>query len=407
MNIKLKHRLLLCYILLSGNIMGQVTIGLDEKPIQGALLQLKNQLNIQGSNANSTKGLGLPVVELTNIKPITEEELAKSIGNTTGSYDLNDHTGLLVYNITQSVPKQCALIPEGLYVWNGKEWRRIAFDLPEIKRYTDYRLQVLGTQIYHYRSFGDAGEWMVENLRYLPIDGSITLSDKSIEDDFLYNAKVYSYPAGLYGYTTSSATPHPSWNPAQGLLYSYSAFTLGAYDNVIGDMGNNADEPKLEGICPQGWHIPSDYEWSQLEEEMCKHPEKYSSGTIPSPWRDRLPDSSTDGESDDYEQVSNRGTHGEIMKSICPIPNLGIYPADTMAKGYPMFYGGFGAQLVGNGRGEETHLYGESAVFWTSSYEKAYYVWIRAMFSFDLRVQRQTVLMFEMLSIRCNKYAVN
>ncbi len=402
MNIKLKHRFLLCYILLSGNIIGQVTIGLDEEPIHGALLQLKNQPNIQGSKANSTKGLGLPVVELTNIKPTTKEELAKSIGHTTGSYNLSDHTGLLVYNITQSVPKQCALIPEGLYIWNGEEWR-MSFDLPEIKRYTDYRPQVLGRQVYYYRSFGDAGEWMVENLRYLPLDGSITLSYKNVEHNHDYNAKVYSYPAGLYGYTIPSATPHPSWNPAQGLIYSYSASTLGTYDDISGNMGNNPDEPKLEGICPPGWHVPSDYEWSQLEEEICKYPEKYSSEITPRPWRDRLPGSSTNGEDDDYEQVSNRGTHGEIMKSICPMPNLGMYPADTMSKGYPMFYGGFGAQLVGNGRGEETHLYGESAVFWTSSYQSVYSAWYRAMFSFDLRVMRQNALKFEMLSIRCKK----
>lgn len=402
MNIKLKYGLLLCYILLSSNIIGQVTIGLDEEPIHGALLQLKNQPNIQGSKANSTKGLGLPVVELTNIKPITKEELAKSIGNTTGSYDLDEHTGLLVYNISQSVPKQCALIPEGLYVWDGKEWR-MAFDLPEIKRYTDYRAQVLGTQVYYYRSFGDAGEWMVENLRYLPLDGSITLSDKSVEHGLLYNAKVYSYPAGLFGYTTPSATPHPSWNPTQGLIYSYAATTLGAYDDVSGDMGNNPDEPKVQGICPPGWHIPTDYEWSQLEEEMCKHPEKYSSETIPRPWRDRLPGSSTDGDDDDYEQVGNRGTHGEIMKSLCLMPNIDEPLKDTMAKGYPMFYGGFGTQLVGAGRGDQTYLYGESAVFWTSSHETFGSAWFRSMFSFDLRVQRNKGVRYDMFTVRCKR----
>ncbi|MDR1503519.1 MAG: fibrobacter succinogenes major paralogous domain-containing protein [Prevotella sp.] len=402
MNVKLKHGLLLCYILLSGNIVGQVTIGLGEEPIRGALLQLKDKPNIVGSEANSTKGLGLPIVELTNLKPKTKEELAKSIGNTTGSYDLDNHTGLLIYNITQSVPKQCALIPEGLYVWNGEEWQ-MAFDLPEIKRYTDYRAQVLGTQVYYFRDFGDAGEWMVENLRYLPLDGSITLSDESIVSNGDQNAKVYSYPSGLYGYTTSSANPHASWNPTQGLLYSYSAVTLGAYDGVNGDMGNNPNEPELQGICPPGWHVPSDYEWSQLEEEICKHPEKYSSETTLRPWRDRLPGSSTDGDDDDYEQIGNRGTHGEIMKSLCLMPNIDEPLKDTMAKGYPIFYGGFGAQLTGAGRGAQTSLYGESAVFWTSSHDSWVFAWFRSMFSFDLRVQRSKGARYDMFSVRCKR----
>lgn len=402
MNNKLKHALLLFYILLSSNTLGQVTIGLDEEPISGALLQLKNKAGIQNDKANSTKGLGLPVVELTNLVPETKEELAASIGNTTGSYDMDEHTGLLVYNTTQTLPKQCALILDGLYVWNGEEWR-MAFDLPEIKRYTDYRPQTLGTQIYYYRSFGDAGEWMVENLRYLPLDGGIALSDISVVTIIGLNAKVYSYPAGIWGDTAPSANPHASWNPAQGLLYTYSAVTLGAYDGVGGDMGNNPDQPKLQGICPPGWHVPSDYEWSQLEEEICKHPEKYSTETTPRPWRDRLPGNSTNGNNDEYEQTGNRGTHGEIMKSDCLTPGLSESQKDNMAKGYPMFYGGFGAQLVGSGRGDHTYLYGESAVFWTSSYEGLALAWYRAVFAFDLRVHRNSGAKYDMHTVRCKR----
>jgi hypothetical protein len=108
----------------------QVSVGNNQKPVEGALLQLKTS-EVTGDAANATKGLEYPRVNLsvrTELYP-----MFGSTGNETGGYDINkaalklSHTGLTVYNLTQS-----ANWNEGLYVWNGERWN-LASTLPGTK----------------------------------------------------------------------------------------------------------------------------------------------------------------------------------------------------------------------------------------------------------------------------------
>ncbi|WP_185154824.1 leucine-rich repeat domain-containing protein [Dysgonomonas sp. 25] len=94
----------------------QVTIGSNQPPMKGALLDLTE-------GAITTKGLNLPRVELTKLNPTTPAELAASIGNNSNSYDLDKHIGLLVYNIND-VP-ECGY-PAGLFVWGGEQWQQLS-----------------------------------------------------------------------------------------------------------------------------------------------------------------------------------------------------------------------------------------------------------------------------------------
>lgn len=71
------------------SVNAQVTIGSDETPVQGALLDLKE-------SGNTTKGLGLPRVKLTNRAPKTDAELPVSIGTYNIRWDLTEHIGLVV-----------------------------------------------------------------------------------------------------------------------------------------------------------------------------------------------------------------------------------------------------------------------------------------------------------------------
>ncbi|NDV68312.1 hypothetical protein D0T66_05295 [Dysgonomonas sp. 25] len=67
------------------------------------------------SGANSTKGLGLPKVELSDLSKLkigTAPEI-------TGA-DALEHTGLIVYN---AVPSQC--ISAGVYIWDGTQWEQL------------------------------------------------------------------------------------------------------------------------------------------------------------------------------------------------------------------------------------------------------------------------------------------
>ena len=111
---KLKELISLLIILLfSINITAQVTIGSGEEPGDGSLLDLK-ETGQEGINAH--KGLGLPRVGLSSSHPTTPAELSASIGGS-GDWDMEEHIGLMVYNVTEN---QC--LAKGIYVWDGEYW---------------------------------------------------------------------------------------------------------------------------------------------------------------------------------------------------------------------------------------------------------------------------------------------
>lgn len=93
----------------------QVTIGTLEKPIDGALLQLKNNTETEGNNVNADKGLLLPRVHLTsisNLYPMFPIEYNK------GTQDPL-HTGLIVYNVNEDLYNGDGA---GMYYWDGEKW---------------------------------------------------------------------------------------------------------------------------------------------------------------------------------------------------------------------------------------------------------------------------------------------
>jgi len=97
----------------------QVTIGSSLKANEGALLDLKQENNDTGGET-STKGLMLPRVELKTLTPATGK-LSESIGNT-GTWAENIHTGLLVYNVVNTLDACTGGAYDGVYVWTGTEW---------------------------------------------------------------------------------------------------------------------------------------------------------------------------------------------------------------------------------------------------------------------------------------------
>lgn len=100
-------------------LQAQTTIGSDSEPSPGSILDVKQK--VSNNTITSTKGFNLPRVILTNIEPSSGSDLSTSIGST-GDWDITTHVGLLVYNT-----KAQANIEEGIYVWTGKKWEKIAF----------------------------------------------------------------------------------------------------------------------------------------------------------------------------------------------------------------------------------------------------------------------------------------
>ena len=102
---------IVCFILSTTNLKSQITIGSNETPAAGALLQLKDKPGIVGGAPNSDKGISMPRVKLEKTN-----KLAPCADETSGTNAI-DHVGLVVYNTTSN-EEFCP----GMYVWDGQQW---------------------------------------------------------------------------------------------------------------------------------------------------------------------------------------------------------------------------------------------------------------------------------------------
>lgn len=90
--------------------------------------------------------------------------------------------------------------------------------------------------------------WMAENLKYLPsVVGPGTGSETT---PYYY---VYEY----YGTDINAAKANSYYN-TYGVLYNWRAA-------INGTSSSNSNPSGINGICPSGWHLPSDAEWCELE----------------------------------------------------------------------------------------------------------------------------------------------
>jgi uncharacterized protein (TIGR02145 family) len=89
---------------------------------------------------------------------------------------------------------------------------------------------------------------MADNLAYLP---SVSPADsESVTDPIFY---VFDFNSS----DTIMAKAEPNYI-TYGVLYNWSAA-------MNGDASSSANPSGRQGICPDGWHLPSDAEWKQLE----------------------------------------------------------------------------------------------------------------------------------------------
>ncbi len=99
--------------------------------------------------------------------------------------------------------------------------------------------------------------WMAENLAYLPEVSPPAYG--SMNDPYYY----------VYGYNGTDASEAKMTHPytTHGVLYNWTA--------AIGDATGSTSNPSgVQGICPNGWHLPSDGEWEQLAQTVhnCEGP---------------------------------------------------------------------------------------------------------------------------------------
>jgi uncharacterized protein (TIGR02145 family) len=184
--------------------------------------------------------------------------------------------------------------------------------------------------------FGTAGCWMTQNLRSTT---GLTANSNAGSNTSL---KYYWYPNNKQ--TTFNS--HPEY----GLLYTWAAAS--GRTNVSTYEGNNSStQTQYQGICPNGWHLPSDYEWNQLEEAIAKSAKGDYSTTAATTWNSSY---STD--------EGYRGTHGRKMKSKTSVGGQATSGTSNTSSA-----NGFDVLLVGAMSEGKAYHYPTYSTFWTSS----------------------------------------
>jgi uncharacterized protein (TIGR02145 family) len=90
-------------------------------------------------------------------------------------------------------------------------------------------------------------QWMTENLAYLPA--------VSPSSEGSYHSPYY-YVYGYEGTSLTSAKAASNYS-TYGVLYNWPAAMNGASSSSSNPSG-------VHGVCPSGWHLPSDAEWTEL-----------------------------------------------------------------------------------------------------------------------------------------------
>lgn len=214
--------------------------------------------------------------------------------------------------------------------------------------------------------FGDAGRWMTTNLVAKAYDSKVTtatLPSVANGASSLTNPQ-WCYPSAANPTTTTEYMA----NKNLGLLYNWAAVTATTQNN--NESNEEMAHAMRQGICPDGWHVPSHKEWAELEAEFTTHKSKYST-------------------------ISVDGSPG----------NNGLAMRDTAANGMSktVSEGGFAALLAGNASGGTNSNFANVGYFWTSSSNSIGASWYRAVYSTNPDVAATSRSRDKMFAVRCKR----
>jgi uncharacterized protein (TIGR02145 family) len=339
----------------AASVNAQVTIGSVEDPHGGAVLDLSKA-------SGSSIGFLLPRIALTNVD-------TWQIGG-----DKAQGSGMLVYNTNSNVAGGDGI---GIYIWNGSVWKQIKTGVEDI---CPRVVKDAENNTYSTGWFGAAGCWMTQNLRTQSkayVDGTVLAEGFNGNGD--YTSKYYNYPNG----DQEIFAAHPEY----GLLYSWAAAS--GRTTTTANEPNDANQTQYQGICPSGWHLPSDYEWNQLEKTIAESGAGVYSTSAAATWNDSY-NTSTGYRGD---------AHGRKMKSATVVVN-NTNPPNGESNTHNA--DGFDAMIVGFmfvGFADMTN----TVYYWTASSYDDNNAWMRG-FTMELsRVARSANVKYGMFPIRCKK----
>lgn len=263
--------------------------------------------------------------------------------------------------------------------------------------------------------FGSAGRWMIVNLAaktYVSPASSRTGDDKYINATVSPIPNVSTSSANpLWAYPNNTSQSYTN-NPRMGLLYNWAAATNGHGQYSITGVelneggaawltegetttGVSQQTNKIQGICPNGWHLPSDREWTTLEQEMSDQTSLYSN----------LPNSGVDIQFGVKGWRGENSIQGQAMIDLCPM----------LWNSYINYYGG-NSNIISNGVRSGMNLlltgsvqpdgtindYGTEGNFWTASGDGSF-AWARIVYFQFGTIMRTNHTRDSLFSVRCMK----
>jgi uncharacterized protein (TIGR02145 family) len=202
--------------------------------------------------------------------------------------------------------------------------------------------------------------WMAENLKTTKYNDGTAIPN--VTDDATWTALTTGAYSD-YGNTPSNSTIY-------GRLYNWYAVDNNATTKVASNGGKN--------VCPTGWHVPSDAEWTTLENYLIDNGYNYDGTTTENKIAKALASTTL------WTSWTDIGTVGNTD-----------YPGKRNATGFTALPGGYR-----NYYGTYYHIgnYG----YWLSSTEySTYYVWFRYMCYDQTKVGRSYLIKEEGFSVRC------
>lgn len=368
---KYTHYLFFCLILISFtqySAYAQVTIGTNLNPKSGALLDLKENDNNSGG-VTASKGMMLPRVHLTSrtsLLPMLKDNDNYMNDPTEKEKQDKLHTGLWVYNTNICLESDAS--SAGPFIWSGKQWTSLSSKkVVALNSGIVTNIDQNGNPFYSANFGNEGGEWMLSNLAATTFDTQSPLAGEELTtplDGSLSGLEnmLWGYP-NINGESLSSSSTYMT-QPNMGLLYNYLAAN-GILANQIaqgneGEGEANEQARGAQGICPDGWHIPSDKEWNILQKEIYSNPQLYSSLSATNTWDNAW-----------NTTVGQQSSLAEAFLAACKPILLG--EKSTYGVSFVPEQGGLSILTTGKGtnNGNTNSNFGENAYFWTASTKAA------------------------------------